>query len=91
MTFVVIQREISDTVRALSSLESKDFDGKEKLLDEIESNLTRTYFSSVDTSDASQRITSASAGIRLSSLRLAVRYRQTETGKLELPSPERQQ
>jgi hypothetical protein len=91
MTFVLVQREISDLTRALSRLECNGFEAKEKMLNDMDLSLTTRYFNKIDRNNASQAIIGAFARIRLSSLRLTIQYRRSKSGKLQPPVPERQQ
>lgn len=91
MSCVLTQRQVSDTVRALAKLEPNDFTGKEKILDETEGILNAKYFRSGIIEHPAYAVATALVDIRLSSLRLLVKHRQSEAGKCksQLPNPEK--
>ncbi len=81
MTFVLVHRQLSDLTRQISRLETADFTGKESLIAKSESTLKETYLKNVDQSNLSQAIVVAFVEIKLSSLRLTVRYQQAKISK----------
>ncbi|KAH6665041.1 hypothetical protein B0J14DRAFT_241526 [Halenospora varia] len=76
MTFTLAHRAIADTTRSLARVHPLDFERKEAILREIEADLHNNYL--LDTGNPSYRVAAAFAEVRIASLRLSNRHRQTQ-------------
>src|SRR6187402_527130 len=55
-TFVLVHRDISDTIRTLATIEPTDFDKKHIILRQAEASITQTYLSTIDRSNPSHTV-----------------------------------
>jgi flagellar hook assembly protein FlgD len=83
MTFALVHRQLSDLTRQISKLDAKDLIGKENLIAKSESTLNETYLKSVERSNLSQTVIMAFVEIKLSSLRLSIRYQQAKISNVD--------
>lgn len=91
MTFVLVHREICDTTRLLAAVDGTDFDERQSIITQCEASLNQKYLARIDRTNPSHTIIAALAEVRISTLRLSLRYRQTENTKLQPFDPQRQQ
>lgn len=83
MTFVLVNREIADLTRHLSTLETSDLKNKDSLIRQTEISLNEKYLKDIDRSNPSQTIVAAFSEVKLSSLRLTIRHQQSKFAKQE--------
>ncbi|KAL5324603.1 hypothetical protein ACEPPN_009149 [Leptodophora sp. 'Broadleaf-Isolate-01'] len=90
-TFALVHREISNTTRLLATVDGTDFDKRHGILSQAETSLNQKYLDRIDRTNPSQTVIAALVEIRLSTLRLSLRHRQTENTKLHPSDPQRYQ
>jgi len=76
MTFVLVHRQLADFTRGVSKRDMKDFRGKEELIGGMEERLKNTYLCGLERSDVKQSVIIAFVEVKLSILRLSIRYQQ---------------
>ncbi|KAG9229823.1 hypothetical protein BJ875DRAFT_176798 [Amylocarpus encephaloides] len=76
LTFPVVNRAISDTIRDLADTDCKNFEKREEILRRAESFITEKYLSEVDRSNPRHTVVVALMEVRLAGLRLNTRHRQ---------------
>ncbi|KAK0116549.1 hypothetical protein ONS96_012407 [Cadophora gregata f. sp. sojae] len=91
MTFALVHREIADATRLLATIDGTDLDKRHKILSQVEASLSQKYLGRIDRANPSQTVIAALVEVRLSSLRLCLRHRQTETLKVHPSDPQRHQ
>jgi hypothetical protein len=75
MSFAIVHRVIADTARVLASVDPMDFEKKEGILRQTESEIHINYLHAM--THSSHKILAAFAEVRIASLRILNRYRQT--------------
>ncbi|KAH7356415.1 hypothetical protein BKA65DRAFT_207150 [Rhexocercosporidium sp. MPI-PUGE-AT-0058] len=90
-TYVLVHREISDTTRLLSTVDRTDFDKRHSILSQAEASLNQKYLARTDRTNPSQTVIAALVEVRVSTLRLSLRHRQTENTKVNPSDPQRYQ
>jgi hypothetical protein len=91
MTFALVHRVIADTTRILARIDPLEFEKKETILRQTETALRVNYLHSIDKNIPSHNVVVAFAEIRIESLRLSNRHRQSQKISPEPSSPEKQQ
>jgi hypothetical protein len=81
MSCVLAQREISDTIRTLSKLESDDFITKERTITQTEAIIKAKYFQSVERDSPTYAVALALVEMKIANMRLLVLYRTAESEK----------
>lgn len=87
MTFVLVHRVIADTTRTLARVHPLDFERKEAILYQTETDLQDNYLH--NTGDPSYRVVAAFVEVRIANLRLSNNYRQTQKGTTQPQDPGR--
>jgi hypothetical protein len=82
LTFALVNREISDTIRKLALINTDNFEEREDVLRQAEISLTTRYLSNIDRSNPTHTVVVAFIEICFSSLRLSVRYRKAKCSKV---------
>lgn len=90
-TFALVHREIADTTRMLATVDGSDVDKRHSIIRQTEATLTQKYLAGIDRSNPSQTVIAALVEVKLSTLRLSVRHRQTENAKAHPSDPQRHQ
>jgi len=91
MTYTLVHREIADATRVLATVDGTDFHQRHKILSQVESSLNQKYLTRIDRANPSQTVIAALVEVRISSLRLCLRHRQTEHSKVHPSDPQRYQ
>lgn len=81
LTFVLVHRQLAELTRQISKLDATDLNGKKNLIAKLEAGLKETYLKNVDQSNPSQTVIVAFVEVKLSCLRLSIRYQQAKISK----------
>lgn len=81
MTFALVDRELSDLTRRLAKIDPSEIEAKENEIQQAERNLNKLYLLEVDRTLPAQTVVLAMAEVRLSTLKLAIKYRVAMTIK----------
>ncbi|KAN0107928.1 Fungal specific transcription factor domain containing protein [Hyaloscypha variabilis] len=76
MTFILAHRLIAESTQSLADVDPLDFEKREFIIGQAETNLRRNY--DYDTADPSHKVVAAYTEVRIASLRLSNQHRQTQ-------------
>lgn len=81
MSFVLVYRAVGDCIRELADIEPTEFEKREDVIRETESFVLEKYLKDVDNSNPSHTVIVAFLEVKLATLRLSIRHRQTEKSR----------
>ncbi|RDW91575.1 hypothetical protein BP5796_02740 [Coleophoma crateriformis] len=81
MTYTLVEREISDLTRKLTKIGSQEIELEKNEIQQVERKLNELYFLDVDRTLPAQTVIVAMAEVRLSTLKLGIKYREAISSK----------
>jgi hypothetical protein len=85
MTFPLVHRVIADTTRVLAHVDPLDFEKKEAIIRQTETELLSNYFSNA--ASKPHKVVAAFAEVRIASLRLSIQHRQAQKSASQPQDP----